>query len=119
MSLTSIQNILQKSNSWSVTFLDLRIFSLNFGHTAVSLATTESANTKARRVVLLPELTQVITSAQAASTMVSQPGGMISMFDDPIYVNPGEFVSLSVKHIGTVGSSGTISTQIQYVYGWE
>lgn len=96
-----------------------RTFALNFGHTAVSLATGEAATTKARRVVLLPELNQVITANQAVSTMISQPGGAVSMFPEPIYVNPGEFVSLSVKHIGTVGTSGTIATTIQYIYSWE
>lgn len=96
-----------------------RTFCLNFGHTAVSLATPEAATTKARRVVLLPELTQVITANQAVSTMISQPLGGVSLFSEPIYVNPGEFVSLSVKHIGTVGSSGTIATNIQYIYSWE
>ena len=96
-----------------------RTFTLAFGHTAVSLATAEAAATKARRIVLLPELTQVVTAAQAVSTMVSQPGGMRAQFDNPIYVNPGEFVALCVKHIGTVGTSGTIATNIQYDYCWE
>ena len=94
-------------------------FALNYGHTAVSLATAEAATTKARRVVLLPELTQVVTVAQAVNTIISQPGGSISMFSEPIYVNPGEFISLSVKHIGTVGISGTIAYNMQYIYSWE
>lgn len=94
-------------------------FTLNYGHTAVSLATAEAATTKARRVVLLPELTQTVTAAQAVNTMISQPGGCVSMFTEPIYVNPGEFISLSCKHIGTVGTSGTIAYNIQYIYSWE
>jgi hypothetical protein len=51
--------------------------------------------------------------------MLSQPLGGVSMFLEPIYVNPGEFISLSVKHIGTVGTSGTIATSMQYIYSWE
>lgn len=94
-------------------------FALAFGHTAVSLATAEAAATKARRIVLLPELTQVVTSGQAISTMVSQPGGTVSIFDSPIYVNPGEFVQLTLKHIGTVATAGVIAYNIQYVYSWE
>jgi len=97
----------------------VRTFALNFGHTVVSIAAGESATAKARRVVLLPELTQAVTSAQAVSTMLSQPLGGVSMFPQPIYVNPGEFISLSVKHIGTVGTSGTIATSMQYIYSWE
>lgn len=96
-----------------------RTFTLNYGHTAVSLATAESAIAKARRVVLLPELTQAVTAAQAVNTMISQPLGGVSLFTEPIYVNPGEFISLSVKHIGTVGTTGTIATNIQYIYSWE
>lgn len=96
-----------------------RTFTLNYGHTSVSLATGEAATTKARRIVLLPELTQTVTAAQAVNTMVSQSGGCISMFPEPIYINPGEFISLSVKHIGTVGLSGTVATNIQYIYSWE
>ena len=100
-------------------------YSLAFGHTAVSLATAESASfatatAKAPRRVPLSALTQVVTAAQAASTVVSQPGGSFVDFGDaPIYVNPGEFVALVVKRIGTVGTSGTIAHVVTFVYGWE
>lgn len=97
-----------------------RVFSLAFGHTAVSMATAEAATTKARRIVLLPELTQHVTAAQAVNTAISQPGGSVSLFADaPIYVNPGEFVAVIVKGIGTVGTSGTIVNHIQLIYTWE
>jgi hypothetical protein len=101
-----------------------RVFGLAFGGTSVSLAATESASfatgtTKTRRVVLLPELTQAITAAQAVNTMISQPGGMVSLFSEPIYVNPGEFVQVFEKIIGTVGTTGTIVNHIQLVYAPE
>lgn len=101
-----------------------RTFTLNFGHTAVSLATAETASmatatTKARRVILLPELTQSITAAQAVSTTIAQPGGSVSMLAEPVYVNPGEFVQVAVKGHGTVGTSGTLTTHIQLIYSWE
>lgn len=97
----------------------IRTFALAFGHTSVSLATAEAATTKARRIVLLPELTQAITANQAVSTMISQPLGGVSMFPEPIYVNPGEFVAVTEKQIGTVGTSGTIVNHIQLIYSWE
>lgn len=97
----------------------IRTFALAFGSTAVTLAQVETQNTKTRRIVLLPELTQFVSQSQPVSTMISQPGGCISTFGEPIYVNPGEFISTTVKHIGTVGTSGTIATNIQYVYSWE
>lgn len=98
-----------------------RVFTLAFGHTAVSLATAEAATTKARRIVLLPELTQHVTAAQAVNTAISQPGGSVSLFpsDAAVYVNPGEFVQVAVKGIGTVGTSGTIVNLIQLIYTWE
>lgn len=94
-------------------------FALAFGHTAVSLATAEAATTKKPRIVLLPELTQTVTAAQAVNTAVSQPGGCSVTFSQPIYVNPGEFVQFTMKRIGTVGTSGVIAYNIQYDYSWE
>lgn len=99
----------------------IRQFALAFGHTAVSLATAESAIAKARGIVLLPELQQAVTAAQAVSTIISQPGGCVASFpsEAPVYVNPGEFVAVIVKQVGTVGTSGTIMTHIQLIYTWE
>jgi hypothetical protein len=99
-------------------------YSLAFGHTAVSLATAETASfatatTKAPRRIALPALTQVVTAAQAVSTMVSQPGGASVTFANPIYVNPGEFVALVTKHVGTVGTSGTVAHLVAFDYSWE
>jgi hypothetical protein len=95
-------------------------WSLAFGHTAVSLATAEAATTKAPRRIALPAFTQVVTAAQAASTMVAQPGGSFMDFGDaPLFVNPGEFIQLVTKHVGTVGTAGTIAHVVTFVYGWE
>jgi hypothetical protein len=100
-------------------------YSLAFGHNAaVSLATSESASfatgtTKAPRRIALPAFTQVVTAAQAVSTLVSQPGGVWHKFDTPVYVNPGEFVAVVTKHVGTVGTSGTIAHVVAFDYGWE
>jgi hypothetical protein len=95
-------------------------YSLAFGHTAVSLATAEAATTKAPRRVPLAGFTQVVTAAQAVSTIVSQPGDSFMDFGDaPIFVNPGEFIQLVTKHVGTVGTAGTVAHVVTFVYGWE
>lgn len=95
-------------------------YSLAYGHTAVSLATAEAATTKAPRRVPLAGFTQLVTATQAVSTMVAQPGESYMDFGDaPIYVNPGEFVQLVAKHVGTVGTAGTIAHVVTFVYGWE
>ena len=91
---------------------------LAFGHTAVSLATTEAATTKAPRRIALP-FTQLVTAAQAVSTLVSQPTQFVDFGDAPVFVNPGEFVQLCTRHIGTVGTSGTVVHRVTPIYGWE
>ena len=99
-------------------------YSLAFGHTALPLNTTETGSfatgtAKAPRRIALPPLTQAITAAQAVSTLISQPGGGTFQFEAPVYVNPGEYVALVAKHVGTVGTSGTIAHVVGYDYSWE
>lgn len=90
-----------------------------FGHTADSLATTESATSKAPRRVMLPELTTNMGAAAAAGTLLVQPA-YVSMFDQPIYVNPGERIALvGNKTITTAISSGVLSFTYQFIYSWE
>lgn len=90
-----------------------------FGHTADSLATTEAIAGKAPRRVMLPELTTIMTAAQAAGTFLSQQD-TISLFSEPIYVNPGERIALvGNKTITTAITSGVLSYTYQFVYTWE
>lgn len=91
---------------------------LAFGHTAVSLATAEAAGTKAPRRIALP-FNQVVTAAQAVSTAVAQSTTFCDFGDAPVFVNPGEFVQLCTRHVGTVGTSGTVVHRVTPVYGWE
>lgn len=39
-------------------------------------------------------------------------------FDSPIYVNPGEFVAIVKKKIGTAPSAGVIGHLVTFDYGW-
>jgi hypothetical protein len=91
---------------------------LAFGHTAVSLGTAEAATTKAPRRIALP-FTQLVTAAQAVSTVVAQAQTFVDFGDAPVFVNPGEFVQLCTRHIGTVGTSGTVVHRVTPIYGWE
>lgn len=91
---------------------------LAFGHTAVSLATAEAAATKAPRRIALPFIQQV-TSAQAANTTVAQTTTFCDFGDAPVYINPGEFVQLCTRHIGTAATAGTVVHKVTPVYGWE
>ena len=96
-------------------------YSLAVGHTTVTLAgASDAVAAKIPRRIPLSSLTQLVTATQPVSTIVSQPGGSFMDFGDaPIYVNPGEFVALVTKHVGTVGTSGTIAHVVSFVYGWE
>ena len=91
---------------------------LAFGHTSVSLATTEAGSVKAPRRIVLPFVQQV-TAAQAVQTTVAQNTTFCNFGDAPVYVNPGEFIQLCTRHIGAAGTSGTIVHQVTPVYGWE
>lgn len=93
-------------------------YSLAFGHTAVSLATAESASTKAPRRIPLP-FNQVVTLSQAASTLVSQTETFCDFGDAPVFVNSGEFIALVTKHVGTAGTTGTVAHNVTFIFGWE
>lgn len=89
------------------------VWSLAFGHTAVSLATTEAATTKAPR--RLPLGNQSVASAAAVSTVLN------SVYVDlarPIVVNPGEFLAVVKKKVGTAPSAGVIAHTITFDAGW-
>lgn len=87
----------------------LYAYSLAFGHTAVSLATGEAATTKASRRIALGYETYVVTAAVGA---VGQ--GVTATFLSPIVVNPGEFIQVVAKNLGTVTSAGVITLLITF-----
>lgn len=68
---------------------------------------------------MCPAFTQAVLVTQAAGSIVSQPGGTYCAFPEPIHVNPGEFIQLWFKQIGTAYTVGTIAHQVQFVYSWE
>ncbi|MGO8740077.1 hypothetical protein [Rhodoblastus sp.] len=87
---------------------------LAFGHTAVSLATTEAATTKAPRKFAVGLYTLAATAA------VGTPGAaFVHNFATPILVQPGEFIQTIVRNIGTIGTSGTIAHHIGFEGYWE
>lgn len=82
----------------------LYAYSAAFGHTSVSLATTESATSKAPRRVALGNQ---VFAANAAVGVTAQDVYM--SFNSPIVVNAGEFFAIAAKNLGTVTSAGTIT----------
>ena len=95
-------------------------FKLGFGNSAASLQTAEAAATKKPRYVLLPELTEMVALTQAVTTQVAQPFGAVCNFQNPIFVEPGQYVELIITHKGTtIPTAGVIAYDIQYDYSWE
>ncbi len=90
-------------------------WALAFGHTAVSLATAEAAAAKAPRRVPLGNHT--VASGAVALTELKTIS--LDFGDAPVFVNPGEFIAVVKKKVGTAPSAGVIAHTISMLYGWE
>jgi len=85
-------------------------WSIAYGHTAVSLATTEAAAAKAPRRVALGLQTWPVAAAIGA---MPQNGDLYMPFDSPIVVYPGEFFAVVAKFIvGTATASQVIWSNV-------
>lgn len=89
--------------------------SLAFGHTAVSLANAEGPNSKAPRRIALGSFQ--VPSASAVTTQF--PSIYIDLTHAPVFVNPGEFIAVAKKKIGTAPSAGVIAWTFTPTYLWE
>lgn len=90
-------------------------WSLAYGHTSVSLATTESATAKAPRRI--PIGVQVF--AAAAAVGVRDDREAFLDLETPVCVQPGEFVQCVLKNLGTVTTAGVITFIISFDSYWE
>lgn len=89
-------------------------FILAFGHTAVSLATTETATTKAPRRIPLG-----VQSVAAGAAALTQLATVSARFDGgPVIVNPGEFIAVAKKKVGTVPGAGVIAHMITFDFSY-
>lgn len=43
----------------------------------------------------------------------------IDLGDAPIFVNPGEFIAIAKKKVGTAPTAGVMAHNITFIYGWE
>jgi hypothetical protein len=94
-------------------------FAVAFGHTAVSLATTESASfasntTHAPRIAVLG-----IESYPATAAVGTSGAGARIALANPIVVRPGEFVAILARNIGTVTTTGAITFTASFDAYWE
>lgn len=79
-------------------------YSLAYGHTTVSMATAEGVAAKAPRREALG-IESYATNA-AVGTVGGQ--GIYIQFAQPRVVNPGEFIAVCAKNLGTVTTTGAI-----------
>lgn len=86
-----------------------------YGHTAVSLATTEAATTKAPRRV--PLGIQSFAAAAAVGAQGLEAGEDFSVA--PVVVQPGEFFAVAIRNLGTVTTSGAITFVVTVSGYWE
>lgn len=89
---------------------------LAVGHTSVSLATAETATTKAPRRTTIGMET---FAANAAVGVIGSQGGAYGSFNAPIAVNPGEYVAVVARNFGTVTTTGVITFLVSIDSYWE
>lgn len=94
----------------------LYAYSLAYGHTNVSLATTEAAGAKAPRRIPIGYET---FAAAAAAGVLGSPGGLYLPLTAEIALNPGEFVALVAKNLGVVTTTGVITFQVSFDAYWD
>lgn len=101
-------------------------YTLAYGHTAVSLATVETASfatatTHAPRIIALGTETYPVNAAVATKGTGVQNGTLARQFRVPIVVRPGEFVAVCAKAgVGsTVTTTGAITYMIAFDAVWE
>jgi hypothetical protein len=84
-------------------------YSLAYGHTNVSMATTESASF-ATGTAKAPRRIPLGWEAYAANAAVGVIGQSVDIdLQAPVVVNPGEFIAITAKNIGTVTTTGVIT----------
>jgi hypothetical protein len=89
-------------------------YALCFGHNALSLATAEAATAKAPRRIALG--IQTVASGAAVLTQLAQ---VSIQLQNPIYVNPGEYLAIAKKKVGTAPSAGVIAHTFTIDYARE
>jgi hypothetical protein len=86
------------------------VYSLCYGHTAVSLATTESASFTtgtAKMPRRVPLGVESCIAAAVAGTALS-PAGVYRQFTAPLVVAPGEYVAVVGRNMGVVTTTGSV-----------
>jgi hypothetical protein len=100
VTINSVVTTVLVGNATSTTY----IYSIAFGHNAVSLATTETTTSKAPRRKAIG--IQTFAPAAAVGTLATP---IYYEFVNPVVVQPGEFIQIVGKNIGAVTTTGVIT----------
>jgi hypothetical protein len=95
-------------------------FTLAFGHTAVSAATTEGASFSTATTKIPRRIALGFESYAAAAALgtLGSTGGVYMPFAAPVCVNPGEFVAVLAKNLGVVTTSGVVTFYVSFDSYW-
>ena len=110
---------LQPSGVWTGTVTSA--MGLAYGHTSESLATTESASSKAPRFVPLGTIPfpSGAPAGYTGSTPYYNPQPLVFPFMAPIVVNPSEYFAITSRFIGSSGLMGIMQYNIGIDGYWE
>lgn len=94
-------------------------YAVAFGHTAVSLATGETASF-ANNTTHAPRIAPIGMETYPATAAAGTLGAGASIqFLNPIVVRPGEFIALIARNIGVVTTTGAITLTAVFDAYWE
>lgn len=96
----------------------VNVYTLCYGHTAVSLATNETASFASGTTKLSRRVPLGVHGCVAAAAAGTQMNGIDRMFDAPIVVNPGEFVAIACRNLGVVTTSGNTVITVTFNGYW-
>jgi hypothetical protein len=97
------------------------LWQLWFGHTAITLATAESASFATGTTKQPRKLTigfDSYAAAAAAGVVGSSIPLELDLTQSPVSVNPGEYVAIVARNVGTVTTAGVITVMAQIKSYW-
>ena len=96
------------------------LYSLAYGHSAVSLATAEATSFTTgggTMPIRIPLGSEGFPITAALGTLAS--GGVNVQFSSPIVVHPGQFIAIVAKNVGIVTTAGSITSFIGFDAHWD
>ena len=95
------------------------MYALAYGHTAVSLATAETASF-ATGTTKMPRIVPLGSQHYIAAAVAGTSAALVKVqLLAPIYVNPGEFVAVLCRNLGTVTTLGALACIVGFDANWE